>query len=288
MSGFWGMDTAQVEDFGTTLGRNRTTVEQTFTDLRAVVDAVVGTQWVGADAQQFGERYRQQVVPEVDSTLERMQDLAAELTRHIEEQDDASGAENAGPGGANSDFPGADGTGSATADRPGFWQRWGTGILENLKPSWLGGTTTLVSAVHSLPGYMLENSPRFFPLIGDAFTGVMAGVERFEAESDRPFWERLGRAATDGALTGAGSFVGSTLGAAGGAFVGVLAGGGTVGAAGTAAGAAVGGVGAIPGAIAGAGTGAIVGGVTGGVVGDLVGGYVGTAVGAGLADAILD
>src|SRR5699024_12044182 len=81
---------------------------------------------------------------------------AAELTRHSEEQDDASGAENAGPGGANSDFPGADGTGSATADRPGFWQRWGTGILENLKPSWLGGTTTLVSAVHSLPGYMLD------------------------------------------------------------------------------------------------------------------------------------
>lgn len=280
MSGFWGMDGAQVEDFGTVLGQSRTTVEQRFTDLRAVVSGVVGTQWVGPDAQQFGEQYEQQVISEVDSAVERMQSLFDELARHVEEQDAASTADGG--------FGGANVSGSATAAGPGFWQRWGTGIVENLKPSWLGGTTTLVSAVHNLPGYLLESVPKFIPLIGDVFTGVMAGVERFSAESDRPFWERLGRAAVDGALTGAGSFLGGLIGTAGGAFLGVLAGGGSVGLAGTAAGAAVGGVGAIPGALAGAGTGAIVGGVAGAVIGDLVGGYVGSAVGAGLADAILD
>lgn len=283
MNAFWGMDTAAVDDFGTQLGRARTSVEQQFSDLQAVVNGVVGTHWIGPDAEDFSTQYSQQVTTRVDDALGLMQSFVDELVEHIEQQDQASevGAEfgipTAGPGGSG-----------GGEDRPGFWQRWGEGILDNLKPSWMGGSTTLLSAVHGLPTYMLENVPRFVPVLGDVYTGLLAGAERFGEESDRPFWERLGRAATDGVLTGAGSFIGGTIGTVGGAFLGVLAGGGSVGLAGTAAGAAVGGVGAIPGAIAGAGTGAIVGGVAGGIVGDIAGGYVGSAVGAGLADAILD
>ena len=281
MSGFWGMDTAQVDGFGQQLGTGRTTIEQRFSDLQSVVGGIVGTQWVGPDAEQFGENYQQQVTAQVDTAVERMQSLVDELLQHLEQQDTASSADG-------SPFAGASASGTVEGDRPGFWERWGRGILENLMPSGMGAATTLVSAAHNLPDYLLDSVPRFVPLIGDVFTGVMAGVDRWSQESDRPFWERLGRASLDGVLTGGGSFVGGLVGAAGGAFVGVLAGGGSVGLAGTAAGAAVGGVGAIPGALAGAGTGAIVGGSVGAFVGDLVGGYVGSAIGAGLADAILD
>ena len=291
MSGFWGMDTAQGDDFGTLLGRARTTTEQRFGDLQSVVSGIVGTQWVGPDADAFSERYAQEVTAGVDAAVARMQTLLTELTQHIQEQETASGA-----GDASGDIvltstvlptqtpPPA----PETEERPGFWQRWVEGFLDNLTPSWMGGATTLTSVVHNLPGYLLENVPRFVPILGDVYTGLLAGAERFGEESHLPLGERLQRAALDGVLTGGGSFIGGTAGTLIGAFGGVLAGGGSVGLAGAAAGAAVGGVGAIPGALAGAGTGAIVGGVLGGIAGDLIGGYVGSAAGAGLADAILD
>lgn len=284
MTSFWGMDTEAVDDFGALLEQDRQTVESRFQDLHSVVSSVIGTQWFGADADAFQSSYSRDVTAQVTSATDRMQSMFEELRQHIEAQDQASSpdSQNASPGAPGPQRP-------PTPEEKSFWEKFGDKFVENIIPSPLGGVTTLISAVHSLPGWMLENGPKFMPVLGDVYTGLLSGAQRFGNESHLPLGERLGRATLDGVLTGGGSFLGGTIGALGGAFGGVLIGGGSVGAAGTAAGAVFGGgVGAIPGALAGLGAGAIAGGVVGGILGDVVGGYFGSAAGNALASAILD
>lgn len=308
MAEFWGMETDQVENFGSLATQRRGSIEDRFQDLHATVQGIIGSSWVGQDADSFRDRFESEVVPASTRAAETLQSLVEDLRRQIGQQDDASSTDGGGSGGGSgggganggpasgpiSGGPAVSPVMASMFNPPGsigefgskFWDKF----VDNLfHPGGDDAATTMISITHDLPTWLMKNVPKAIPVLGDAYTGLLSGVQRFAAESDRPMGERLGRAAIDGVLTGAGSFVGSTLGTIGGAGLGVLAGGGSLGAAGAAIGAVAGeGIGAIPGAAGGLGTGAVVGGVAGGVIGDIAGGYVGGAAGNALASSFLD
>lgn len=277
MTGFWGMDVAQAEDFSGRITTGREHLDDQFSTLRSTVDNIVGSSWIGPDADGFGGRFHGEVTATMTACTDLMARLADEILQHVDAQNTAS------------DVNGAGGPGSTAGEDKGFWEKFGEKILSNLNPfTPMNAISNMLGITHGLPGWLLDSAPRFIPILGDVYSGLLAGVDRFANESHLPLGERLGRAALDGVLTGGGSFLGGTALSALGAAGGVLIGGGSLGAAGAAGGAAVGGVGAIPGAIGGAGGGAIAGGVIGGIAGDIVGSHVGAAAGNALAHAILD
>ena len=290
MSGFMGMDTSQVDDFGNLLTQRRETVDQRFQDLKGTVDSIVGSQWIGPDADSFQSQYQSEVITKVTAAVDRMQQLFDEIRQHIEEQDTTSTADDAG-GLLDDVLDALGGFFSAAGD---FLSEVWNNFLDRLGISGVDAAGGIISTVHSFAKRFGEfafgkgSVPKIIPVVGDIFTGVMAGVDRWNSEPDRPFWERLGRAALDGGANFAGSLLGSYLGgsagaAAGGALGGLIGGGG-----GAVAGAPAGGVGAVPGAAAGGGGGAAVGAVVGGIVGDVVGSYIFSTAADSVIDAILD
>lgn len=276
MADFMGMDTAEVDDFGGLLTERADSLRERFDSLSSLVDSIVGAQWVGSDADAFGQSFRGDVMSKVSSTLDGLDTRAKELTEHVQEQDTASTA-TGGVAEAIGDF--FEGVGDFFAGVGDFFGEVWDNFVETIKPEPVDGAGGIISTVHSWAKRFGDVAwgkgavPRFIPLIGDAFTGLMAGAERWNSEPDRPFWERLGRAALDGGANFAGSMAGSVIGGAIGAGAVTLVGAG-IGAV----------TGSVPGALAGGGAGVI----AGGVIGDVVGSYFGAAAGDAVIDAILD
>lgn len=273
MTGFQGMDTAQVSDFGELLQDRAGTLDEQFDSLRSLVDSIVGSQWVGPDAEDFRTRFTEQVLPRATERSDRLRDLRNELDTHREEQDQASDVDD---GFSLDDFFG--GVGDFFEGAGNFLGEVWDNFTDNLlPPSWDdivgGGLTAGGSIWKELAKAAGKSVPKAIPLVGDVFTGVMAGIERWNQDDGRPFWERLGRAGADGLANAAGSFLGGLAGGAigGGAMLLLGAGIGAV-------------TGSVPGALAGGGVGVI----AGGIVGEVVGGYVGAAAGDAIIDAILD
>lgn len=285
MNSFYGMDTAQVEDFAQRVGDRSGSLDDLASSLQSLIDAIVGSQWIGPDADAFGGRFRSEALPRFQAAIDQLRRRQDALGGDVEEQESASSAED---GGILGDIFGGlgevlGGLGDLFGGAIDFLGEVWHGFVDNLIPN-LGNVGGMgVTAAGDIAGQILKSGGRALssavPFVGDAFTGVLAGVERWNQDGDLPFGERLGRSLLDGGVNALGSFVGGTAGSALGVAVGGLFGGGG----GAAAGAPTG-----PGAIlTGLGGGTIGGGI-GFLVGDAVGSYVGGAAGDAVIDAILD
>lgn len=284
MSGFIGMDTAQAEGFGALLERQSRTVEDICEAVGSRVHVIVGTGWVGPDADEFGARTDREVWARLNELRDLLRTLGEELISHIEEQNRASDVEDAW--GAFLDGVGEffAGVGEFFAGVGEFLGEVWENFIENLIPNWGSITGLGLTAGGDVFGQILKSGGRLLgsavPYVGDVFTGVLAGIERWNEDSEYGLGERLGRALLDGGVNFGGSLLGGMAGTAvGGAIGGALGGGG-----GAAAGAPAAGIGAIFGAIGGGSVGAGVGMV----VGDAVGSYLGGAAADAVIDAILD
>lgn len=270
MTGFQGMDTAQVDDFGAQLDRGMVTLSDTADTLRALIASTIGTGWIGSDAEGFQDGFEQRCAPVVVSAVDRMRGFLDEISGHVEEQDIASEASAVGgidPAALTNSLSGFFGwVGDATGDSWSFGE-WGAKILENLNPlSGPAGAITIRSAMHGLGELGGATFPKWFPVLGDIYTGGFAALERWHQDSGRTdldLGQKIGRALFDGAMTGGGSFLGRVsmmgLGAAVGAAIGVET-----------------------------GFGAFLTGAAGAVVLGFVGSLGGAAFLGGLADSILD
>lgn len=302
MTGLQGMDTAQVEDFSGLLGDRSSTVEDRFNTLEGLVRSIIGSQWVGSDADEFGQRYGSEVMSRVQEALEQLRRRIEELSEHIDEQDSASDLDDGGF------FEGVfDALGDAIDTVGNFLGEVWDNFTEDILPTWVDGASIALGVVSdkvkegidkglkAAPDLGKNAGKRLLgsaiPFVGDAFTGVMAGVDRWQQDGanhpDMGFGERLGRAAFDGGANAVGSLAGGTLGSMiggpiGGAIGGLFGGGGgAVATSPTGPGAAVGGG---VGAAGGGGVGVAIGAYAGDVIGSYFGGRAGDA----LADSILD
>lgn len=303
MAGFQGMDTAQVDDFSGVLGDRSGTVEERFSTLESLVRAIVGSQWVGPDADEFGQRYGSEVMSRVQEAVEQLRRRMDELREHVEQQESASSTSDGG-----GFFGGVlDALGDVLSTVGDFlgevWDDFTGDILPTIADGISIGLGVIGDTVKKGIDDALKAAPDMgksagkrlissaIPFVGDAATGVMAGIDRWQEDSknhpDMGFGEHLLRAGFDGAMNGVGSFAGGTLGSMvggpiGGAIGGLFGGGGgAVATSPTGPGAAVGGG---VGAAGGGGIGVAVGAYAGDVVGSYFGGRAGDAV----ADAILD
>ncbi|WP_198683993.1 WXG100 family type VII secretion target [Brachybacterium sp. YJGR34] len=297
MTAFLGMTTADVADHAARLTREAEVLDSLLQSLDQGVDGVVGTHWRGTDAERFAEDFRGATRPRVAAAIAALRGHAAELERHVEEQETASAPEADG----GSAFPAGPITGSAPlttsflgadwgdASFGEFWDNW----TENVGIDGADSAGGIISGVHSFAknfgdfAFGKGSVPGFIPVIGDVFTGVMAGVDRWNDDAGDPglsTGERIGRAVLDGGANLIGSLGGSLVGGAIGTSIGGSIGGLFGGGGGAAAGAPAAGVGAVPGAVVGGGGGAAVGGVIGGIAGDVVGSYFGATT----ADAVID
>lgn len=305
MSSFQGMNTAEVADFADLLSERAQSLSDLLDELSSRVDGVVGAQWIGPDAATFSERFRSSVHPSFRSSVDGLSARRTELQTHVEEQDGASSGDS-GMGGSGAVPAGGGGTPTGTGAASAFlgadwgdisfgevWDNW----KENVGIDGVDSAGGILSTAHSFAKNFGDfamgkgSVPAFIPMIGDAFTGIMAGVDRWNDDagrSDLSTGERIGRAVIDGGAnfigSMAGSFVGGAIGTSMGGSIGGLFGGGG----GAAAGAPAAGVGAAPGAAAGGVTGAGVGGVVGGIVGDVVGSYIGATTADSIIDSFLD
>lgn len=312
MSGFQGMHTADVADLAGLVSERAQTLSTLLETLGGQVDGIVGTQWIGPDADDFAATFRSSVHSPFTSAVDALRARGTDLEAHVEEQDGASSSDSAaggptgggagqagggpqsGPGGvsasAASGFLGADWGDISFGE---VWENWKENVGIDGPDSAGGILSTAHSFAKNFGDFALGKGsvPAFIPMIGDAFTGVMAGLDRWNDDagrSDLSTGERIGRAVLDGGANFAGSlggsFVGGALGTALGGSIGGLFGGGG----GAAAGAPAAGVGAVPGAAAGGITGAGVGGVIGGIAGDVVGSYFGATAADSVIDSFLD
>lgn len=308
MSGFQGMDTAQAGDFAGLLADRASTLSSLLEGLTRTVDGTVGTQWVGSDAEAFSDTFSTSTRTLFTTAVDGLQGLGDELTQHRDEQETTSSDSGVSTGGAipqggpatPQNGPGAPGAASGFLGADWgdvsfgeFWQN----LKENIGIDGVDAAGGILGTSHSFAknfgNFMMGKGsvPAFIPVIGDAFTGVMAGIDRWNDDAGRTdlsTGERIGRAVVDGGANFVGSMAGSAIGGAIGTSIGTSIGGLFGGGGGAAAGAPAAGVGAVPGAAAGGVTGAGVGGVIGGIAGDVVGSYIGATTADSIIDTFLD
>lgn len=302
---FLGMDVEQARDFGIVLEDSRRALESRAETARAAVDSTAGGDgWRGPDADRFMQQW-QSVSSRWTELLDRFSALATSIANEADAQDETSeaGGEHGTTSGPWTGTPGpvAAGGGPSGGSLPAtpflptdffgeagdFLGEYWENLKENVGIDGIDTSGGIISATHTFAAamskeFLKEAVPKAIPLIGDIFTGVMGGIDRWNDDEGAGYngLERFGRAVFDGGLNFAGSFGGGLLGSAAGVGIAGLVGGG----AGAAAGAPAAGVGAVPGAVAGGSAGAVVGSV----VGDVVGGYFGATLTDSLADTILD
>lgn len=287
---FQGMDTAAGQTFGDTLRTRGTRLRELADELRASTGSVIGTMWIGPDADAFDARATPGAFASLQGAADLIAQRADELVAQVDEQDSASDdLGGSAPGGGSSSGSGTSAATFLGADWSDVsWGEFGDNLWSSLGLDGVDVSGGLISATHSFADRFSlaafgQAAPRFIPLVGDVYTGVMAGIDRWNDDADRDdlnIWERIGRAGLDGGANFGGSLLGGTLLGSAGAAIGSAIGGGG----GAAAGAPAAGVGAIPGAIGGASA----GGVVGGIIGDVVGSYLGASVADAAIDTFLD
>jgi len=270
--GFFGMDTEQGEAFAQLIGDRKSQIEERAEQLDGVVGRIDSI-WRGPDAESFRVDWEQLRSTQIRDAVERLWDLARELSDHAQEQDITS-AEGFGVLGEmlGDIFPlggGLENPLLAFTDP----RNWLTGLMgvpgdigeEMLENAWRvfakGGEEAVVPWLKTAHGF--KAAGKWLGPAGDVLTGVFAGVDRWNEDAGDPSLsngERTTRAVVDGGVNAAGAIAGGLAGAKGGAALG----------------AAIGSV------IPGAGT------AVGGAVGGIVGGVVGGIVGGGVADAVID
>lgn len=272
---FYGMDTAQGEDFATLLTDRRATLEGSTERLAATV-AQIDTFWRGLDAESFRMEWEGLRNGQITTTLELFTRFFEELRSHCEQQDSASQA-NDSDGGFDwgEVFRGGEvpGWGSLL---PGSWQDAVSlgvgGIIDGLGGAYAGLSSYLTNprtwaTMAILGGDDVANAARAagqsagtwsraLGVVGGVVSGGFAAWDRWDSDASDPSLstgERVARAAVDGVATGAGAGLGGWGGAAAGMAIGTAI---------------------FPG----------VGTVIGGAIGGIVGGGLGSTVGGWLAD----
>lgn len=293
MSTFLGMDVDAARAHAQKLDASATSMTSALDTLESMIGSVLGTAWRGPDAQWFQELWSSQVLGPGRDTADQLRALHTALLSQADAQDRASSTDpgngaSLGPGptaGPPTDpLPSGPITAQASNNFLGIdfgdvsWGEFGSNLLERVGFSPEDWTSGIVSGTHSFAKRFGEHAigkvPGFIPVIGDVFTGLLAGVDRWNQDASREdlsIPERLGRAGLDGLANGLGSFVGGSIGSG---LLGLLGVGG-----GAVAGAETG-----PGAVVTGGA----GGVVGLIAGDLVGGYVGATVADAAVDTFLD
>lgn len=269
---FYGMDTEQGESFAQVLADRKVAIEDRAAQLDGVIQGVDAF-WRGQDAESFRDQWGQINATQIRAALERLFELARELSDHAQEQDVAS-AEGIGRiGEMLSDIFRFDGALENPFSAFGDWRNWLTSAMgavtvagdEMLKHAWrifaLGGEDAIVPWLRT--AYGLKAAGKWLGPVGNALTGIFAGVDRWNEDAGDPSLstgERAARAGIDGGANVAGAAAGAWAGAKGGAAAGAL-------------------IGSIfP------GPGTAIGGVVGGIVGAIGGGIIG----GGIADAAID
>lgn len=281
---FQGMDTGQVRDLQALFVQHRSTLEERASTLASTVSSVLESGWQGPDAESFGGRFDSEVRSRAQALLDTFQGFADDLLDQVDDQDRTSeddGGSGGAPGGAMPFTPGSPGGGAPAPAAPSsddsFWgPDWSIGeagkkIFENIFMPWkspgAGSVITARGIIHALGQLGGETMPHFFGPLGDVYTGIAGGVDRWVQDGkEHPGMSvgtRLGRAFFDGGM----NLVGSWAGRVGGTALGTALGGG---------------------ATIETGPGALAGGALGGLIGGTVGSYVGNGVMNGLADSLLD
>lgn len=281
---FYGMDTAQGEDFASRLVERRSTLEGRAEEIATLIGRL-DTFWRGLDAESFQQEWESLRSGRVTTTLELFTTLAQEIRAHCEEQDQASEV-----GGGDGQGSGEDGFDWGDVFRIGDLPGIGS-VLPNDWEDALGlGLSSIiggVSGAYDGLSRFLSNPKTLMSLfmvggddlmdaaagaarsagtlskalgvVGGVVSGGFAAWDRWEQDSTDPSLsglERGARAAVDGVLNGVGGGLGGWGGAAAGAAIGTAI---------------------FPG----------VGTVIGGAVGGIIGGFAGGSAGNALADWLL-
>lgn len=318
MTIFLGMDTDQALSLVEAAASAAETLADMADACEAEVARIVEDAWRGPDADAFRDAWASAASPSWRTAIDGLRERVALMRDEIAEQDDTSAADpgaaaGAGPavgepgavpraffadilGRLNLEGEPADQGIPPHLDAQNFlgldFEGWNLGrvrdeFLKDIGIDPIDASGAMVGAPHSFAEQVAKQAggkvPFFIPVVGDVYAGAVAGVQRWNEDSDRTdltTGDRVGRAVLDGAANGFGSLLGGmVLGPAGSAIGGVIGGaaGGTGGSSGGPAGAGAGGIG-------GAGLGVIIGGV----VGDGFGSYAGGTGADAFVDSILD
>lgn len=263
--GFYGMDTAQGEQFAQLLADRKGTLEERAGQLDGVIQGIDGF-WRGPDADTFRDEWVRIDTSLVEQAVERLMELAREIAEHAQAQDIASAAGVMDAMGERlRDIFSFGGGWENPLSAFGDWRNWATGAMgvftgigdDMLKNAWKvfakGSEDAIVPWLRTAYGF--KSAGKVLGPVGTVLTGVFAGVDRWNEDAGDPSLstgERVTRAAVDGGANMAGAAAGAWGGAAAGAAIGSI----------------------FP------GPGTVIGGVVGGIVGGIVGG--------GVADAVVD
>lgn len=264
---FYGMDTAQGEEFAQLMGERRGTLAGRADELDGLIRGIADA-WVGPDADAFRDRWDALHRGPFEDALDLLMELARTLSADAQEQDAASSASDFGAffEFLEDIFRGDGFSWRNFLPNPNDWEDWVgmglSGLLDGLEvglktlsrvlsdPRMLAtvlmlGGDDLMNAVKGAAGSAKAFSKVLGP-IGTAVTAGFAGWDRWEQDSSDPSLstgERWTRAIIDGGANAAGGGLGAWGGGALGAAIGtaICPGVGTV--IGGAVGAALGGLG---------------------------------------------
>ncbi|GAA4525382.1 hypothetical protein GCM10023160_18330 [Brachybacterium paraconglomeratum] len=107
---FWGADTAQLRQHGSALRSGGQQLDELISTLTTAVN---GTEWVGADAEEFRHAFRTLCSTRITPAGDVLASLAKECEEHAEGQDDASESEGGSSGGT-----GGGGSGGGVPQNP--------------------------------------------------------------------------------------------------------------------------------------------------------------------------
>jgi hypothetical protein len=281
---FLGMDTAQGQSFAEQLMEGSNSLAEKSEQIGTLLDASEEA-WQGPDSEAFRSEGRRLLSGSLQGTIDRLVDLARDISKQAQDQDVASAADAMDAIGERvRDIfdPGDFGDllrNVGEAFVPSGWSSWasigntiltgGVGEFANQIAKFYGNPKTLATlfvaggedaargAASAARG--LASTSRVLGAAGVVVSGGLAAFDRWQADAADPSLstgERFARAGVDGALNAAGGGLGAWGGAAGGAAIGTMI---------------------CPG----------VGTVIGGVVGGVIGGYAGGSLGDGIADWLL-
>lgn len=95
---FWGADTAQLREHGSSLDRGGQQLDEL---ISALTTAVNGAEWIGVDAEEFRDSFRTLCSTRITPTRDALSSLAKECEEHADQQDDASESDGRGVDGGD-------------------------------------------------------------------------------------------------------------------------------------------------------------------------------------------
>lgn len=243
---FYGMDTAQGEDFAQLMAQRREDLAGRTEQLGSTIRSL-GSAWIGPDADSFRDRWDALQNGPIDNALEQLMELARALSAEAQEQDVTSAADALSAFAEKFDdlFRLGDFSLRNLLPNPNDWEDWVgmglSGLVDGVSGAYSGlakfltsprtlatfmlvGGDDLVNSMRGAAGAASKFSKALGP-VGAVVTSGFAAWDRWEQDSADPSLstgERIGRAAVDGGANALGGGLGAWGGAAGGAALGTM------------------------------------------------------------------